>query len=174
MDFNDFQPLGGSYNPVVADQSESNQLDMNQMNDMFGNTNINLDNPKIDEEEQKRISDRQKEEEERKEKINKKMQEEENAREEIRKKASEYLIEFEMKRQDDIGKKRKALEEKGLNKNQDNQNTNGTADSWSRVSGNIDLKDSEYKGSKDVKRMREAMMHRQNDPNSEPLQNFFG
>ena len=166
--------LWGNPLPVVANQSESNQLDMNQMNDMFGNTNINLDNPKIDEEEQKRNSDRQKEEEERKEKINKKMQEEENAREEIRKKASEYLIEFEMKRQDDIGKKRKALEEKGLNKNQDNQNTNGTADSWSRVSGNIDLKDSEYKGSKDVKRMREAMMHRQNDPNSEPLQNFFG
>ena len=38
----------------------------------------------------------------------------------------------------------------------------------------FDLKDSEYKGSKDVQRMREAMMNRKNDPNSEPLQNFFG
>ena len=153
LDFNDFQPMGDSSNPVPS-QQESNQLDINQMNDFLSNTN----NPQIDEEEQKRISDRQKEAEERKEKINKKMKEEEEARIEIRKKAAEYLTEFE---------------EKEANPSQGN-NSNGTADSWSKVSGNIDLKDSEYKGSKDVQRMREAMMHRQNDPNSEPLQKFFG
>ena len=92
---------------------------------------------------------------------------------EIRKKAAQYLLEFEEKRQEQIAKKRKELEEKELNQNQQN-NTNGTSDSWSKVSGNIDLKDSEYKGSKDVQRMREVMLNRQNDPNSEPLQNFFG
>ena len=48
---------------------------------------------------------------------------------------------------------------------------NKTEDAWSNVKSNIDLKDSEYKGSKDVQRMREAMM---NNPNSQPMQNIFG
>ena len=96
------------------------------------------------------------------------MQKEEEARIEIRKKAVEYLAEFERKRQDEIAKKRKILEENEINGN-NNKGENG--DSWSKVKDNIDLKDSEYKGSKDVQRMREAMM---NNPSSQPLQNFFG
>ncbi len=168
LDFNDFQPMGEPSNPG-PNQSESNQLDMNNMNDMFMNSN----NPQIDEEEQKRISDRQKEAEERKEKINQKIQKEAELRLEITKKAAEYLAEFETQRQEQIAKRRKELEEKEANPNK-GDSTNGTADSWSKVSGNIDLKDSEYKGSKDVQRMREAMMHRQEDPNSEPMKNFFG
>ena len=171
LDFNDFQPMGDSSNQNQPENPpESNQLnmDMNQMNEMFSNIN----NPQMNEEEQKRIADRQKEADERKAKINKKIEEEEKARNEIRKKASEYLVEFEAKRQENIAKRRKELEEKELNPKQ--ENSNGTADSWSKVSGNIDLKDSEYKGSKDVQRMREAMMNRTNDSNSEPLQKFFG
>ena len=168
LDFNDFQPMGEPSNPG-QNQSESNQLDMNNMNDMFMNSN----NPQIDEEEQKRISDRQKEAEERKEKINQKIQKEAELRLEITKKAAEYLAEFETQRQEQIAKRRKELEEKEANPNK-GDNANGTADSWSKVSGNIDLKDSDYKGSKDVQRMREAMMHRQEDPNSEPMKNFFG
>ena len=168
LDFNDFQPMGEPSNPG-QNQSESNQLDMNNMNDMFMNSN----NPQIDEEEQKRIADRQKEAEERKEKINQKIQKEAELRLEITKKAAEYLAEFETQRQEQIAKRRKELEEKEANPNK-GDNTNGTADSWSKVSGNIDLKDSDYKGSKDVQRMREAMMHRQEDPNSEPMKNFFG
>ena len=168
LDFNDFQPMGEPSNPG-QNQSESNQLDMNNMNDMFMNSN----NPQIDEEEQKRIADRQKEAEERKEKINQKIQKEAELRLEITKKAAEYLAEFETQRQEQIAKRRKELEEKEANPNK-GDNANGTADSWSKVSGNIDLKDSDYKGSKDVQRMREAMMHRKEDPNSEPMKNFFG
>ena len=168
LDFNDFQPMEEPSNPG-QNQSESNQLDMNNMNDMF----INSNNPKIDEEEQKRIADRQKEADERKEKINQKIQKEAELRLEITKKAAEYLAEFETQRQEQIAKRRKELEEKEANPNK-GDNTNGTSDSWSKVSGNIDLKDSDYKGSKDVQRMREAMMHRQEDPNSEPMKNFFG
>ena len=164
LDFNDFQPMGESSN------TNTNKLDMNnQMNDKFGN----LNNPQINEEEQKRIADRQKEAEERKERINKKRQKEEEARIEIRKKAAEYLAEFEMKRQEEIAKKRKILEEKELNPKKEN-NSNGASNSWSKINENIDLKDSEYKGSKDVGRMREAMLNKQNAPNSEPLKNFFG
>ena len=83
------------------------------------------------------------------------------------------MVEFEQKRQEYILKRRKELEEKNSDLNKNNEKGNN-ADSWGKVNSNIDLKDSEYKGSKDVQRMREAMMNRTNDPNSEPLKNFFG
>ena len=125
------------------------------------------------EEEQKRIEAREKEALERREKINQKIQKEEALRSEIIKKASEYMIEFEQQRQENIAKRRKELEEKNNNINQ-NKAPENNADSWGRINSNINLKDSEYKGSKDVQRMREAMLNRTNDPNSEPLKNFFG
>ena len=140
------------------------------------NENIFINNniiPQIDEEEQKRLEERQKESEARKEKINQKIEKEEKLRNEIRKKAAEYLLEFEQQRQEKIVQKRKELEEKEKNININN-NTDNNSDMWHKVSGNIDMKESEYKGSKDVQRMREAMMNRQNDPNSEPIKNFFG
>ena len=174
LDLNDFQPIEDSSNPntnPIPPTSENNNFNMDQMNDMFQNLDTNnkiSSSPTIDEEEQKRISDRQKEADERKEKINKKMQEEEEKRMDIRNKAVKYLAEFEEKRQEEIAKKRKALEE---NQNKGNNNNPGEGDSWSKVKDNIDLKDSEYKGTKDVQRMREVMM---NNPNSQPLQNFFG
>ena len=173
LDFNDFQPIEDSSNQNTnpQPQSENKNLDMNQMNDMFGyldnDNQVNPQNPSIDEEEQKRILARQKEAEERKAKINKKILEEEEKRNEIRKKAAEYLVEFEEKRKEEIAKKRKILEEnekKGIS-------TGGSGDAWDKVKDNIDLKDSEYKGTKDVQRMREAMM---NNPNAQPMQNIFG
>ena len=134
------------------------------------NQNVNiisgLQNTNIDEEEQKRILEREKEAELRKERINKKIQEEEEKRNEIRIKAAEYIAEFNQKRQEEIEKRKKALEEKAENKNGENNE-----DTWANVKNNIDLKDSEYKGSKDVQRMREAML---NNPNSQPMQNIFG
>lgn len=102
------------------------------------------------------------------------MRKEEELRNEIRKKASQYLVEFEEKRQEEIANRRKALEEKNSEINNNIGGGKNNAESWQNVNSNIDLKDSEYKGSKDVQRMREAMMNRKNDPNSEPLQNFFG
>ena len=152
LDLNSFEPqnfgLSENSNPVPGFEK---------------NNNININ----DEEEQKRILARQAEEEKRKERINKIIQEEEEKRNEIRIKAAEYMVEFNQKRQEEIEKRRKILEEKGQNKNEDNKN----GDAWSNVKNNIDLKDSEYKGSKDVQRMREAMM---NNPNSQPMQNIFG
>ena len=145
-------------------------------NDNFQNMNMNINmniNPQVDEEEQKRLEAREKEAQARREKINAKIQKEEQLRSEIIKKANEYMLEFEEKRQEEIAKRRKALEEQNNNINQ-NKPEGNNADSWGRVNSNIDLKDSEYKGSKDVQRMREAMMNRTNDPNSEPLKNFFG
>ena len=101
------------------------------------------------------------------------MVKEQELRTEIIKKANEYLVEFEQKRQEEIAKRRKALEEKNNSVNQ-NKEASNNSESWGRVNKNIDLKDSEYKGSMDVQRMREAMLNRTNDPNSEPLNKFFG
>ncbi len=138
----------------------------------FQNMEMNF-NQKIDEEEQKRIEAREKEAQERRAKINAKIEKEAEMRNEIIKKASEYMVEFETKRKEEIAKRRKALEEKNTNINE-NKEGGSNSDSWGRINSNIDLKDSEYKGSKDVQRMREAMMNRTNDPNSQPLNNFFG
>ena len=80
----------------------------------------------------------------------------------------EYLLEFEEKRKEEIIKKRQLLLE---NEKNGNKNEGGSGDTWSKVKENIDLKDSEYKGSKDVQRMKEAMM---NNPSSQPMQNIFG
>ena len=152
--------------------SEQSQPKFEPFQNMNLNNNMNF-NPQVDDEEQKRIEAREKEAMERREKINQKIQKEEELRSQILKKASEYMLEFEQNRQELIAKRRKALEEKNNNINQDKGPQNN-ADSWGRVNSNIDLKDSEYKGSKDVQRMREAMLNRTNDSNSEPMKNFFG
>ena len=170
----DFQPLNDqNQNPNQSEPKPTNQNEPLNMDFMMNDMNhINQSNsPKIDEEEEKRIADRKKEAEERREKINEKIKKEEELRNEIRKKASEYMVEFEQKRQEDIAKRRKELEQKNSETNT-NASGGNNADSWGKVNSNIDLKD--YKGSKDVQRMREAMMNRTNDPNSEPLQKFFG
>ena len=173
LDLNDFQPIEEQSNNLENNpQSHNQNMDIgnsNFMNNMF----MEQKNLQVDEEEQKRILDRQKEAEERKAKINKKIEEEEKKRNDIRQKAAEYIAEFEEKRQEKIALKRKELEEKELNRNK-GENKEGNSEMWSKVSGNIDLRESDYKGTKDVQRMREAMMNRQMDPNSEPIKNFFG
>ena len=163
--------LNMNFQPLNEQPQENNNAMLNMDFNMDKNINTNI-NP-IDEEEQKRIADRKKEADERKEKINQKIKKEEELRKEIMKKAAEYMVEFEQKRQEYILKRRKELEEKNSDLNKNNEKGNN-ADSWGRVNSNIDLKDSEYKGSKDVQRMREAMINRTKDPNSEPLQKFFG
>ena len=167
-------PLDDMLNMNFNQPSEKPNIKADQFLDMNLNINNNIENsPKVDDEEQKRINDRKREAEERKEKINKKIQKEEELRSEIIKKAREYMIEFEEKRQENIAKRRKELEEKNSEINV-NKGSGNNADSWNNINSNIDLKDSDYKGSKDVQRMREAMMNRTKDPNSEPLQKFFG
>ena len=165
------QMLNMEFQPFPEQNQTKN--DSNQINMDFIQNNITEPLQNFDNEEQKRIMDRQKEAEIRKQKINEKIKKEEELRIEIRKKAAEYLVEFEQKRQENIAQRRKSLEEKEKNKNEGND-TGNNSDSWKKINSNIDLKDSEYKGSKDVQRMREAMLNRKEDPNSEPLQHFFG
>ena len=175
INFDSFEPAtieGLNTNPIDFNQPEpnvpepSNKFEPLNM-DMFSGSN-NTNNT-IDDEEQKRINARKQEFEERQAKINKKVEEEEKLREEIRKKASEYLLEFEKNRQEEIAKRRENLEN---NRPQNNNDQGG--DSWAKVKDNIDLRDSDYKGSKDVQRMREAMLNKKDDPNTPPVTSFFG
>ena len=48
LDFNDFQPMGESLNPI-QNQSDLNNQEKNEINDIF----TNLNNPQINEEEKK-------------------------------------------------------------------------------------------------------------------------
>ena len=177
---NDFLNMDFLTNPPQSQPQSNldNIMDMNfqpssQSNIQDNNMNLNNLNAKVDDEEIKRNEAREKEAKERREKINQKIQKEQELRSEIIKKASEYMVEFEAKRQEMIAKRRKELEEKNKNINQNQEGGNNT-DSWGKIKSNIDLKDSDYKGSKDVQRMREAMMNRTDDPNIKPMQNFFG
>ena len=165
--------LDDMLNMNFSPPSEKPKMENDGLLNMDLNMNQNSNSKVVDDEEQKRIDDRKKEAEERREKINQKIKKEEELRSEIIKKAQEYMVEFEQKRQENIAKRRKELEEKNSEVNK-NAGGESNADSWGKINSNIDLKDSEYKGSKDVQRMREAMMNRTKDPNSEPLQNFFG
>jgi hypothetical protein len=87
---------------------------------------------------------------------------------ENRKNASEFLNEFFKQRQKRI---QNNLE---LNKQKENNEKNEkelikkgdpNVNVWERVCKNIDLKDSDYKGTKDVTRMREVIINRKNDFN---------
>lgn len=188
LDFNDFQvapeqvaqdttddPFATNNNPQPEPQQNMPvALDFDSLGGPSIPMGTQSQNVKVDSEEEQRLLKRQEEAEMRRQKISKKIEEEERMRQEIRAKAREYLVEFEQKRQEDIAKKRQKLEEARNNGNSNQDGGQGTADSWAKVNDNIDLKDSEYKGTKDVQRMREAMMHRKEDPNGEPLKNFFG
>jgi hypothetical protein len=156
--------------PEQPQSQPTNDMKLNMDFNMNNNTgNLGFDSSKpVDEEEQKRLEDRRKEAEQRMEKINEKKKKEEELRSQIIKKASEYMAEFEAKRQEDIAKRRKELEEKNSETNM-NKGGDNNSDSWGRVNSNIDLKDSDYKGSKDVQRMREAMLNKTNGPNTELL-----
>ena len=121
------QMLNMEFQPFPEQNQTKN--DSNQLNMDFIQTNLTEPLQNVDNEEQKRIMDRQKEAEMRKQKINEKIKKEEELRIEIRKKAVEYLTEFEQKRQENIAQKRKSLEEKEKNKNEGND-TGNNSDSW--------------------------------------------
>ena len=118
----------------------------------------------IDPEEEKRVKERLAEEEERRKKITEKIELELKIKNENREKAVEYMNEFESKRQEEITKRKAQnikneedfIEEKKLGRE-------GKKNPWESVVENITVRESEYKGSKDVSRMRQVILSRKND-----------
>ena len=146
----------------------NNLNDMNNYNDMnIGNANMdfnNMMNVPIDEEEQKRLEEREKEQMERRKKIEEKINFELKEKEKLREKASEYLNNFMNERSEKIALKRKENENKESELlNNKKLLKEGKLNPWEAVTENIAMKDSEYKGSRDVSRMREVIINKKND-----------
>ena len=101
-----------------------------------------------------------KEENERRQKIEEKMSLELKKKNELKEKAVEFINDFEKKRQEEIEIRKKV----NLQNEQDNLNNRKLMkDPWEIVSDNISMKESEYKGTKDVSRMRSVIVSRKND-----------
>ena len=118
----------------------------------------------IDEEEMKRQQDRLNEENERRKKIEEKHSIELSKKNELREKAVEYINEFEEKRRAaiELRKKENIKNEEDFLSNKKLEKE-GKKNSWEIVTDNITLKESEYKGTKDVSRMRNVIVTRKND-----------
>ena len=124
-----------------------------------------------DEEEIQRQQLRQEEMEQRAKVIREKMEIELQKKNELREKALEYLNTFNQNRMMKISenKKNNIANEERMNSDKqigDNE-TKSLSCSWNKVTQLISMKESEYKGSKDVSRMRECIIKRKNDaPNN--------
>ena len=151
--------------PLNKDTTIENNNNMFDLNSNFNNNNFNNE---LSQEEIKRQEQREEELKERQKKIREKQELEMKLKNENRKNASEFLNEFFKQRQKRI---QNNLE---LNKQKENNEKNEkelikkgdpNVNVWERVCKNIDLKDSDYKGTKDVTRMREVIINRKNDFN---------
>lgn len=118
----------------------------------------------LDPEEQKRIEDRKKEEEERRKKLNQKISQELEDKQRLRGEAIEYLKRWEDQRAKNISKKKefnKTNEQEYL-KQRDEEKA-GNINPWDKVIQNIQLKEGEHKGTRDISRMKSAILQRKND-----------
>ena len=123
-----------------------------------------------DEEEIQRQQVRQQEMELRMKIIREKMEIEIQKKNELRAKALEYVNAFNQERMMRINenKKNNIANEERLKADKQIGDTEGksVSGSWSKVTQLISMKESEYKGSKDVSRMRECIIKRKNDATS--------
>ena len=70
-----------------------------------------------------------------------------------------------MNKRQEVIQKRKSENQKKEEENLENKKilTEGKINSWEIVVENIEMKDSEYKGNRDINRMREVIINRKND-----------
>ena len=118
----------------------------------------------IDEAEIQRQQDRIKEENERRQKIEEKMSLEIQKKNELKEKAMQFINDFEEKRRNaiELRKKENVKNEEDFMNNKKLEKE-GKKNPWEIVTDNITLKESEYKGTKDISRMRNVIVSRKND-----------
>lgn len=126
--------------------------------------NMNNFSEPMDEEEIQRMEKRKQEEDERRRKIEEKQNLELKQKNELREEARNFMDEFEAKRQSTIAK-RKELNVKNEKEFLNNKKMikEGKANPWEVVYDNIAVRESDYKGSNDVSRMRAVIIARKND-----------
>jgi len=118
----------------------------------------------VDEEELKRIELRRKEDTERGDKIRNKITEELRMKQEFRDKAREFLDKWRDLRTKNINTKHNFnVENEKAYLNSRASEKDGKSNPWEKVVDNIALKDSDYKGTKDVTRMKNVILTRKND-----------
>ena len=166
-----FQPSSSSFEPPIDSRPNENQFDFISSNVQQNNESpqiiSSIEQIPLDNEEQQRIEQRQIEEAERRKVITTKIDLELKIKNENREKASAYMRECEQRRMEEITKRKEIniknekdfIEEKKMVKE-------GKKNSWERVMDKIAIKDSDYKGSKDVSRMKNVIINRKNDKNT--------
>ena len=127
----------------------------------------------IDEAEIQRQQDRIKEENERRQKIEEKMSLEIQKKNELKEKAMQFINDFEEKRRNaiELRKKENVKNEEDFMNNK-KMEKEGKKNPWEIVTDNITLKESEYKGSKDISRMRNVIVARKNDSINQSANQF--
>ena len=147
--------------------NNNNSIPVYNVNDIPSYNNLNTNNEwtsPMDPEEEKRIEARRAEEDERRKILNEKIRQELDDKQEKRKEGVEWLQRWEDQRHNNISKKKqfnKANEEEYLkNRNQSKETTNNP---WDKVIDNIQLKESEHKGVKDISRMKSVILQRKSD-----------
>jgi len=159
VDFNNNQ-FGGQNN-----QNFSEPMVNNNIMDT-GNTYNNMDwgVTSMDPEEEKRLAARQDEDNERRQKLNEKISKELQDKQDLRKEALEHLQRWEAQRSNNISKKKefnKGNESEYL-KQREGENS-GNVNPWDKVIQNIQLKEGEHKGQRDITRMKAVILQRKND-----------
>ena len=176
MNLNNNQDAFNFTNEVPFDNNNNNLNNLNNLNNNNNTFDLNsnftenqfMNNTEISPEEIKRQEQREEELKERQKKIREKQELEMKLKNEFRQKASEFLNNFFKERQNRI---KNNLEQNKIKENNEKNEKNlikkgdPNINVWERVCKNIDLKDSDYKGSKDVTRMREVIINRKNDFN---------
>lgn len=150
---NDDPFSGGDSYPT---QNQVKQSSSNFMNMDYGET--------IDPEEQQRQNARKQEEDERRKKLSDKISQELEDKQTIRKSAMEYLQKWEELRNQNIEKKKafnNTNEDEYLKQREEEKA--GNINPWDKVIQNIQLKEGEHKGVRDISRMKAVILQRKND-----------
>jgi len=163
---------------ISNDQSDfnNNLFGSMQQNNTFNNFNTGfgglsmgmsmggLDQFSNDPEEQKRLDARRLEDEERRQRLNEKIKKELEGKQLLRQEAIAYLQKWEEQRVTNINKKIEfnAANEKEYLKNREEEKQ-GNTNPWDKVIQNIQLKDGDHKGQRDISRMKGVILQRKSD-----------
>eukprot|EP00826_Nyctotherus_ovalis_P043605 TRINITY_DN460_c0_g1_i18.p1 TRINITY_DN460_c0_g1~~TRINITY_DN460_c0_g1_i18.p1 ORF type:complete len:372 (-),score=128.05 TRINITY_DN460_c0_g1_i18:131-1246(-) len=109
------------------------------------------------------INTRQQADMERREALVEKERREQEMKAEMRREAEEKLREWTENRKEEIIQKREQNKVEEETFNEYRKKLNESKNPWEKVVGNVDIKEGNYLGSKDVARMRQAMVSRRND-----------
>lgn len=190
MEFNNNNHQNFNDNYIPNNNENMNYNNMAWNNNPIAEGNFSSLDDGLDEDEKKRIQERRQEEEERRAKIIKKMNDELRIKQEFRDKARDYVENWRMyyfllyfyfkekyylitlviknylfrTRENNIRKRH----EFNINNEKDFVNNRDLIkedkkNPWEKVMENIEIKESDYKGTKDVSRMRTVIVNRKGD-----------